>query len=63
MTRQVKITDINEFGVLFQILPLVSLDMGPEQIKAELKLANYKLDREMEKWDIDTKNKLEENYK
>ncbi len=48
--RKLILSDVNEFGVLFQVEPLVGLHMDSDQMKAELKVANIKLDKEMEKW-------------
>lgn len=42
---------ITKDGMLFQIEPLVSLDMDSEQIKGELKVARIKLNEKVNEWD------------
>jgi len=34
-TRKLILSEVNDFGVLFQIHPLISLEMDANQIKAE----------------------------
>jgi hypothetical protein len=59
--RQIKITDINEFGVVFGVVPLISPDMPAKQIKAELQLAYNKLDKAMADWKLNVKDSLAES--
>ncbi len=54
-SRKLILSDVNELGVLFQVRPFVGLDMDPSQIRAELKVANIKLDEAMDNWITNTK--------
>ena len=46
-----RLTAMNKSGMVFTIIPLVSIDMEPLQIRAELKVARIKLNEAMVKWD------------
>lgn len=48
--RRIELTDVGFDGLLFVVIPLISMDMDATQIKAELKLANNKLDDKINKW-------------
>ena len=49
--RRLRITDVNDCGMCFTVVPHISMDMEDWQIKAELKMAHRDLDKTMEEWE------------
>jgi len=50
LKANLKLSYINKEGMLFQIVPLISLEMDANQIKAELKVAHMKLSETVNEW-------------
>ena len=51
MNRKLVLSEVNEAGVLFQVIPLIGLTMLEGMITEELQEAHMKLDEAMEDWD------------
>ena len=47
---ELRLSYVNEKGMLFTIIPLIGLQMEPGQIKAELQIARIKLNEKVNEW-------------
>jgi len=58
--KKLTLSCMNEYGVYFHVVPLISMDMEAAQIKAELKVAIMKLDDKMLEWKNTFRKKINE---